>query len=173
MPYSCRTSDGRRRRCVAELNESELTELSRLMDLVSEFYTSVYGRAAATFYEQRRAGGGLDVDSDGRFYHHAHICCIPKGIRRQIGKAETGGGEVVGRDRRVLARVNSDHLLCGKEQGVKARVRELPAERGDGAADATEGVVEFVGPLADKREEELRVGSSFQLPGIGRRQQHP
>jgi diadenosine tetraphosphate (Ap4A) HIT family hydrolase len=77
MPSTCVTDDGRRRRCVAQLEDDELVELRQLMDLVSEFYASAYGVTEVTCYEQGRAGGGLDSDHSGRFYHHAHVCCVP------------------------------------------------------------------------------------------------
>jgi hypothetical protein len=77
MPHTCVTGDGRRRRCVSQLVDDELGELRQLTDLVSEFYESAYGLTEVTFYEQGRAGGGLESDLSGRFYHHAHVCCVP------------------------------------------------------------------------------------------------
>ena len=63
--------------CLAMLPPDWYAELAQMEQLVESFYASTYGAAAATFYEQGRAGGGASSEQAGGFPLHAHLCCLP------------------------------------------------------------------------------------------------
>jgi hypothetical protein len=63
--------------CLAALPGDWVDELTRLKQLVAEFYADAYGVACATFYEQGRAGGGASNETLIGFPLHAHLCGVP------------------------------------------------------------------------------------------------
>ena len=98
------------------------------------------GLAAATFYEQGRAGGGVSPEQVGGFPLHAHLCCLPlspdvhgllrKYRRKQISgwhdlAAAADGGPYVYVGRRRLASVYV--ASCDEDRVALERLRLKPA----------------------------------------------
>ena len=57
-------------------------ELEQMERVVASFYENAYGVAAATFYEQGRAGGGATAEQAGGFPLHAHLV-LPAAVARR------------------------------------------------------------------------------------------
>lgn len=69
-PYQCIGS-------LSLLDPDDFAELADLQALCAAFYRDAYGVDTPVFYEQGRGGGGAQVDPDGNFPIHAHLCGLP------------------------------------------------------------------------------------------------
>jgi hypothetical protein len=78
-PYRC-MDEPWRLRCLAEVPEEWFGELRGLIDEVAAFYRDAYGQGQLTCYEQGRGGGTSSWDTEGRFPHHPHLCCLPGSV---------------------------------------------------------------------------------------------
>ena len=63
--------------CLASIPGEWVDELSRLKQVIAEFYAEAYGVSRPTFYEQGRAGGGAANEALTGFPLHAHLCGVP------------------------------------------------------------------------------------------------
>jgi Protein similar to CwfJ C-terminus 1 len=121
-PYRCIGSCSR-------LPATWLPELQWLHATVLAFYQKAYSVAAATFYEQGRAGGGASRDQAFGFPFHAHLCSLPLPV--DLGAVL--GPEL---DRRAVAGLQD---LSAAAQGQPYLYVETPGEAAVYLARSAEG----------------------------------